>query len=199
MIVEVAITAPIQEIAVRPAEYLSEYVVPSTADVELLDRGSIDITIKSGREDHHDKIVVGTVHNLRSSAAGIVGDLTINAELRHYLDGNVLRFEIGAFYTPVGRSAYPTARPGFIKSVSRFTSLHLVTPHYEHVVAPKVSVDVPPTDAKMHILRLESELAALSVLGIAIADAYYEGQIITKLRFSNGTEINVPRALNIKW
>lgn len=77
--------------------------------------------------------------------------------------------------------------------------LHLVTPLYERVVAPKQTNVVPLTDAKMHILKLSSELAALSILGVAISDVYYEGQVITKLRFSNGTEIDVPRPLNIKW
>lgn len=196
MIVEVEITAPTQEIVVRPVKYLDEYVVPTDADQGLLDAGYVNVTIMSGRDDHHPEVVVGTVKNLRMVNSAIVGDLTINGELRNYLDGNVLRFEIGAVYAQAGRSHYPTARPGFVMLVTRFTALHLVTPHYERVVAPKVRVEIPPSDATMHIFRLEAELAALSVQGIAISDAYYEDQVITKLRFSNGTEINVPRAIN---
>lgn len=190
MLVEIAITKPVQEVVVVPEQFSETHIVHSAAEARLISRGSVDLTKLRDRDDRSDKIVVATVHNLRKVGKSIVGDLTINGELRNYLDGNMLRFNVGAIFLP------PLAvKPNV---VCEFTSLHMVDPMYERIVDTR-NVTNAVTPMAPAVEQLSTALAALSVLGVTIADVYYEGRVVTKLLLSNGKVIDVPKPINIKW
>lgn len=196
MLVEIVVDKPVVTIEVIPVAFCEECIIVPAVEKELLDRGTMDITILSGRDDHHEKIVVGTVRNLRAVGGGVIGDLQVTEQLRYYLDGRVLRYEVGAHYV---KSRESVRVPGYPKIVGSFTSLHILDPLHRRVVAPIKQVDVPNVDKNLLILQLSGALTALAFNGITIADTVYEGQTITKLMLSNGTTIEVPKPINIKW